>query len=277
MKIHPAFVVTAASLFLVACKPRVKLDNAITPAEAEQLAAAGLPEVRDVCFGDKFTLVGASSHVTGDGLLFELAWKANGKQKLAYLVPVHALDANGKIVGQADYHQDAQRREIAGGTIWRDEIAIPRESLVGATNVGVGLLGDGQKWLLPDHGSRDQESLLLLFPVPPELSKSLEQAPFDGFLEAVNNTEIVGWGWKKSEPAKALDIEVYDGDTRLLSGKADVAREDLAKAGIGDGRHGFRLPMPTELKDGKPHRIAVRVRESGFELHKSPQTFLFKK
>ena len=277
MKLHPSFATIVAAVSLTACGPRQKPVNVIERTDAEQLATAGAHEVRDVGFGGKFVLMGAVTRTTGDGLLLELAWKANGKQKLEYLVPVHVLDADARIVGQADYKQDEKRREVADGTNWRDEVAIPRETLQGATSIGIGLMGDGQKWLPPDRGPRDRDLLRLLLPVPEGLPALREQSPFDGFLEAVNNSEIVGWVWEKGAPGKTLEVEIYDGENLLGKVGADVAREDLEKAGIGDGRHGFRLEMPAQIRDGQMHRIVVRVASSDFELHKSPRTYQWKK
>ena len=277
MKLHSFLAAIAVVMALVACGPRGNPGTAISSTDAEQLAAASQTEVRNVGFGGKFTLLGVTSRTTGDGLLIELAWKANGKQKLEYLVPVHALDADGKIVGQADYRQDEKRREVADGDMWRDDVMIPRETLLNATSIGVGLMGDGEKWLPPDRGPRDQDLLRLLLPVPPELSTPAEPSPFDGFLEAVNNAEIVGWVWRKDDPGQTLEVEIFDGDTSLGKVRADVARADLQSAGIGDGQHGFRMEMPAEIRDGQPHRIAVRVTGAAWELHKSPKTYQWKK
>jgi hypothetical protein len=83
--------------------------------------------------------------------------------------------------------------------------------------------------------------------------------------------------WQKDEPAKTLEIEIYDGEASLGKVTGDVARADLEKAGIGDGRHGFRMEMPPSVRDGQSHRIAARVADTAFELHKSPKTYQWKK
>lgn len=277
MKLHHIIAATAAALLLAACGPRVKLANAITSTAAQQLVANGPSELRDVRFDDQFTLLGVNGRTTGDGLMLELAWKANGKQKLAYHVPIHVLDAEGKIVGQADYNQDAQQREIAGDTIWRDEVRIPRDTLAGSTSVGIGLLGGAGQWLLADRGPRDNGNRRLLFPVPESLTKPGAPAAFDGFLEVVNDKEIIGWAWEKKQPSKAVAIELFDGDNSLGQVTADIAREGLAKAGIGDGKHAFRFDTPAQLKDGKAHLVAARIAGAEFELQKSPKAYQWKK
>ena len=267
----------AAALSLVACGRRETPGTAINPADAEQLVASGVPEIRNVGFGGKFTLLGVTSRPAGDGLLFELAWQANGKQKLDYLVPVHALDASGGIVGQVDFRQDEKRRVVADGAMWRDDVIIPRETLVGAVSIGFGLMDDGGTWLPVDRGPRDQDLLRLLLPVPPEFTAPAAPTPFDGYLEVVNDSEIIGWVWRNDDPGQVIEVEIYDGDTLLGRVRADVMRADLQSAGIGDGQHGFRMETPPEIRDSRPHRIAVRVTGTGFELHRSPKTYLWKK
>jgi hypothetical protein len=94
-----------------------------------------------------------------------------------------------------------------------------------------------------------------------------------GCLEQVSATEIVGWAWNKSNSAAPVRVEILDDDILMATVKADLFREDLKQAGLGDGRHQFRLAIPDSLKDGKPHLMRARIAGTTNELRNSPKTF----
>src|SRR5436305_10094731 len=81
-----------------------------------------------------------------------------------------------------------------------------------------------------------------------------------GYLEESSNCkQITGWAWDKAHPDQQVDIEVLD-DTRVIATlPADVFRSDLAKAGVGNGKHSFIFPTPPRLRDGATHQIRVRI------------------
>ena len=103
-------------------------------------------------------------------------------------------------------------------------------------------------------------------------------APLDpdsitGNFEVCEASGLVA-GWAASN-ASATPLEVdllADGQlfTRIV---ADEFRADLLQAGIGEGRHGFRLMLPIHLFDGSEHVIDVREMWSGRALAGSPRTF----
>jgi hypothetical protein len=60
-----------------------------------------------------------------------------------------------------------------------------------------------------------------------------------GFIDYRDEFQIRGWAWDSSLPESRLGIEIHsDG---ILTGRciADLYREDLKTAGVGDGCHGF--------------------------------------
>jgi hypothetical protein len=69
-------------------------------------------------------------------------------------------------------------------------------------------------------------------------------------------------------------VDIYDGDTLLVTIAADEFRQDLADARIGDGKHAFDYTTPDGLKDGKQHVIRVKVAGTDIELPGSPQTLI---
>ena len=64
-----------------------------------------------------------------------------------------------------------------------------------------------------------------------------------GLIEKVSEGCIVGWAHDVLSPDKPLNIDVCVAGTVIGSGLADIMRDDLRNAGIGKGRHGFRIPV----------------------------------
>ena len=64
-----------------------------------------------------------------------------------------------------------------------------------------------------------------------------------GFLEYAGARQVSGWAYDSSSPAARLEISVRIGGEFYASGIADIARQDLLLAGIGDGRHGFMIDV----------------------------------
>jgi hypothetical protein len=58
----------------------------------------------------------------------------------------------------------------------------------------------------------------------------------------------------------------------LATTTADLYREDLKTGGVGTGKYGFRMLLPTSfLSDGITHQVSVRVRNSQYLLGGSPK------
>jgi hypothetical protein len=97
-------------------------------------------------------------------------------------------------------------------------------------------------------------------------------ATSEGNLELVDDRAILGWAWDSARPNAAVSVDIFDGDDLLATVRADLYRQDLVNAGKGDGRHGFIYPVPETLRDGRTHRIRVRVTGTRTNLHGTPQT-----
>ncbi len=100
-------------------------------------------------------------------------------------------------------------------------------------------------------------------------------ATFDitGYLEFIESCSIVGWVANKTMDEDRLEVEILADGYPILHVKADNFRDDLKKAGYGDGKHGFNAMLPEFLFDGKEHVIEVREVSSGYQLHGSPANF----
>ncbi|WP_240906014.1 glycosyltransferase [Thiorhodococcus mannitoliphagus] len=74
---------------------------------------------------------------------------------------------------------------------------------------------------------------------------------------------MLGWAFDKASPLRTLRVSVYDGQDLLGESTAEILREDLKEAEIGDGQHGFEIHLLSPLDDGKPHRLTLTDAETG--------------
>lgn len=93
-----------------------------------------------------------------------------------------------------------------------------------------------------------------------------------GTLDTAGCQGISGWAWDQRRPGRPVYVDVYADGQIVATVLADQLRPDLSAAGIGDGRHGFVVPIPDILKDGAPHRIDALVSGTPNELSLSPKT-----
>jgi len=111
----------------------------------------------------------------------------------------------------------------------------------------------------------------------PPLEADIETAMTQsGVLDFEPGAEIVGgWAWDRSQPDSPVDVEVYDGDEKVATVRADEFRQDLVDAGIGNGRHGFSYEPPPSMRDSAAHSLSVKIAGSGIHLANSPVEFRF--
>lgn len=83
-----------------------------------------------------------------------------------------------------------------------------------------------------------------------------------GYVEAATPTRILGWAWAPRSPADPVRVELRLGDAVVAEAAADLPREDLARNGVGDGRHAFDLPVPETHRD-RAAELAVHARLPG--------------
>jgi hypothetical protein len=84
---------------------------------------------------------------------------------------------------------------------------------------------------------------------PAAISAAAEEAPvartaeIQGLVDNVTADRLYGWAWNAASPGERLSIELRIRDEPVAQGVADRMRPDLARAGIGDGRHAFEIPL----------------------------------
>src|SRR5690606_30359556 len=94
-----------------------------------------------------------------------------------------------------------------------------------------------------------------------------------GHFDGMENGLAVGWAFDPTKPGHRLQVEVMCGDEVVAFGMADQSRDDLAPAGIGDGKHLFRLPLSYEIHDGKAYELTAREASTGLALNGDPVLF----
>ncbi len=85
-------------------------------------------------------------------------------------------------------------------------------------------------------------------------------------IEGVGRTScdaISGWVWDSGQPNTPLEVNVYDGLTRLATIKADAYRIGLVWW-KGKGYHGFDFELPLAIRDGTRHMLHATV--AGLEM-----------
>jgi glycosyltransferase involved in cell wall biosynthesis len=106
-------------------------------------------------------------------------------------------------------------------------------------------------------------------PPPPQ---ELRPGPLRGRLERTDPNLITGWAIDDANPGVPVELEVLIDDESAGTLLARVFREDLLKAGIGDGCHSFWLYLPQCLSPLADHVVRIRRLSDGAELPGSPRT-----
>lgn len=76
-------------------------------------------------------------------------------------------------------------------------------------------------------------------------------------VDAVENGFIYGWAFDKSCP-ECTTLTVVIDDASEVEVRADVYRQDLFNAGIGDGNVSFAARIPAQFRDGHQHNIKIK-------------------
>src|SRR5262249_54024011 len=80
-----------------------------------------------------------------------------------------------------------------------------------------------------------------------------------GNFDGIDCNQLTGWAWDASQPNTPVNVDVYDGSTRIATVLASAYRSDLKLAGVGNGSHGFSYPTPATLKTGAAHTVTIKM------------------
>lgn len=93
-----------------------------------------------------------------------------------------------------------------------------------------------------------------------------------GFLDEATRGVASGWAADLDRPGEAVTLVLSAGGAALGELVANTHRADLAQAGFGEGRHGFRFDLESVLLPPGAVSLAVQEPGSGQHLVQSPAT-----
>ncbi len=92
--------------------------------------------------------------------------------------------------------------------------------------------------------------------VMPEISANLA---LRGYIDRVDGVIVAGWAQNPDYPEAPVCLDIYAGGDLIGQTIANRYRPDLARAGLGSGRHGFVFTLPAGLVG---YEAAIDVRRS---------------
>ena len=72
----------------------------------------------------------------------------------------------------------------------------------------------------------------------------------DGSIDCIQDGVVAGWVIDTNSPNNPVIVQILIDDEVIAQGCANQFRQDLKDAGIGDGNHGFHIPLPNSIKEG---------------------------
>ncbi len=90
---------------------------------------------------------------------------------------------------------------------------------------------------------------------------SLNKLPL-GYFDGATCSALWGWSYDPDSSRTSVDVLVYEGNRAITVAKADKSRSDVNTIMKVSGNHGFSIPTPLSLKDGKPHTLKIHAIDS---------------
>lgn len=90
-----------------------------------------------------------------------------------------------------------------------------------------------------------------------------------GSIDVFDRDGLQGWAYDEATPGEAVSVVISDNEKEIGKVDANLFREDLLGAGIGEGHHAFEFKFPASLSADVHHTIHLR-NESGEDLPGSP-------
>ncbi len=230
----------------------VCLINAV-PSSARSLAAHAVLDPSPVsAFGQSPQYLGYLDYANCDTIW---GWAADLNQ-LNAPVSVDIFDGGNKIVTiLADISRPDVGAYLGDNGLHGFNISTPSE------------LKDGQNHTVTARFAGSSSELNL---TPKSVTCSTSDANNFGYLDYAGCDLIWGWAADLNHLNSPVNVDIFDGGTKLFTLTANVSRPDVG-AYLGDnGLHGFSVSTPAQLKDGQTHSVTASV--SGTSLSLSPKS-----
>lgn len=184
----------------------------------------------------------SSGHLVG--------WVVDNKRgELPVLVDLFSRDALIATVEAGEFREDLQKAGIGSG---KSGFRFPISSDVARRVAEFG----GDCHVSPRE---DRNVIIGRFAFAPELLASVVRERVKFHVDRSSRKRIEGWCVDLDSPDRQIVVGLYAGGELKVTARADVFREDLKSAGIGTGRHGFRLDLEPGVAAGvlKAGNLAV--------------------
>lgn len=83
-----------------------------------------------------------------------------------------------------------------------------------------------------------------------------------GVVDRLHDMVFEGWAQDPSSPDNHISVEFLINETVIGEVICNIFRQDLRQAGIGNGDHGFRWPVPEKMDPLMASQIKVRIKDS---------------
>lgn len=172
-----------------------------------------------------------------EGLTFKgWAWNKNQPKKRLML---EILDGNTVIgLGKADIFREDLLAEKMGDGKYAFRISASQS------------ICDGETHQLT---VREQVSGYIPYGFPVQFS---QEGIIQGSVDTIEGTAVAGWASDASNLDAYLNIELYEHDQLIATATANIEREN--------NLHGFRLVLPNDCLDGRPHLFVVKQADTGY-------------
>jgi MoaA/NifB/PqqE/SkfB family radical SAM enzyme len=91
------------------------------------------------------------------------------------------------------------------------------------------------------------------------------ETAYEGYVDRLEEKTLFGWCYKKDEPNKSIQLDIYINDRLIKSITASEFREDLLKAGIGNGKYSFKYNVANYI-DQYDQNYIINVKVSGTDI-----------
>src|ERR1700742_4390553 len=92
-----------------------------------------------------------------------------------------------------------------------------------------------------------------------------------GSIDLIDHHRLRGWAQEDAAPEKGVPLVICVNDREVGRLTAEIFREELRDAGVGNGQHGFEFKFDAALSPYVKHVINVRS-EDGSDVPGSPAT-----
>ncbi|MCU0837103.1 MAG: hypothetical protein MUE49_00085 [Rhodospirillales bacterium] len=90
-------------------------------------------------------------------------------------------------------------------------------------------------------------------------ASELPAAACEGYIDFIATRRTFGWAWCRDHPDVAVEVEIRIDDRPVVVTCADKFRPDLARVGVGDGKHGFDVNLPEHVGPDEKHRVTAFI------------------